>query len=158
MSHIPFGYRIVNGKAVADDVAAEQIKALFQAYVSGDSLSEAAKRAGIKASHSVGGRILKNVRYLGDAFYPAIIDAETFKAAESERIRRAEKRIRNKKPEVKKEAAFPTSFRFNESTQEYSDPFEQAEYAYSLIETEMCKDDKQYECYSHSTEKECKQM
>lgn len=44
MSHIPFGYRIVNGKAVVDDVAAEQIKALFQAYVSGDSLSEAAKK------------------------------------------------------------------------------------------------------------------
>lgn len=115
------------------------------------------KKAGIKASHSVVGRILKNARYLGDAFYPAIIDAETFKAAESERIRRAEKRIRNKKPEVKKEAAFPTSFRFKESTQEYSDPFVQAEYAYSLIETEMCKDDKQYECYSYSTEKECKQ-
>lgn len=46
MSHIPFGYRIVNGKAVVDDVAAEQIKALFQAYVSGDSLSESAKKSG----------------------------------------------------------------------------------------------------------------
>ena len=97
------------------------------------------------------------MRYLGDAFYPAIIDAETFKAAESERIRRAEKEYETKNLKSK-EAAFPTSFRFNESTQEYSDPFEQAEYAYSLIETEMCKDDKQYECYSHSTEKECKQM
>jgi hypothetical protein len=34
MSHIPFGYRIVNGKAVVDDVAAEQIKALFQMRIS----------------------------------------------------------------------------------------------------------------------------
>jgi len=110
-----------------------------------------AKKAGIKASHSVVGGYLKT-RVIWEMHLPAIIDAETFKAAESERIRRAEKRIRNKKPEVKKEAAFPTSFRFKESTQEYSDPFVQAEYAYSLIETEMCKDDKQYECYSYSRE------
>ena len=73
---------------------------------------------------------------------------------ESERIRRAEK---NTKKTWSQKGAFPTSFRFKESTQEYSDPFVQAEYAYSLIETEMCKDDKQYECYSYSTEKECKQ-
>ena len=93
-------------KAVVGDVTWEQIKALFQTYVSGDSLSEAAKKAGSQASHSVVRRILKNARYLGDAFYPAIIDAETFKTAESERIRRAEKRIRNKNLKSKKRPPF----------------------------------------------------
>jgi len=64
------------------------------------------KKAGIKASHSVVGRILKNARYLGDAFYPAIIDAETFKAAESERIRRAEKEYETKNLKSKKRPPF----------------------------------------------------
>ena len=74
MSHTPFGYRIENGKAVIDKEAAEQIKVLFQSYLSGDSLATAAKKAGIKGFHSGIGRILRNKRYLGDEFYPAIID------------------------------------------------------------------------------------
>ena len=53
MSHTPFGYRIENGKAVIDKEAAEQIKVLFQSYLSGDSLATAAKKAGIKASIQV---------------------------------------------------------------------------------------------------------
>jgi acetyl/propionyl-CoA carboxylase alpha subunit len=57
MSHIPFGYRIENGKAVIDKEAAEQIKTLFHSYLSGDSLATAAKKAGIKAFHAGIGRI-----------------------------------------------------------------------------------------------------
>ena len=47
MSHTPFGYRIENGKAVIDIEAAEQIKILFESYLSGDSLATAAKKAGM---------------------------------------------------------------------------------------------------------------
>lgn len=84
MSHTPFGYRIENGKAVIDKEAAEQIKTLFQSYLSGDSLATAAKKAGIKAFHSGIGRMLRNTRYLGDEFYPSIIDKDTFNTAEAE--------------------------------------------------------------------------
>jgi hypothetical protein len=133
MSHTPFGYRIENGKAVIDKDAAEQIKELFQSYLSGDSLATAAKKAGIKAFHSGIGRMLRNTRYLGDEFYPPIIDKDTFNTAEAERIMRAERLGRTKKSKQVKEVVYPTTFRMKEGTEEFDDPFGQA-YAYSLIE------------------------
>ena len=141
MSHTPFGYRIENGKAIIDETAAEQIKVLFQSYLSGDSLATAAKKAGIKGFHSGTGRILRNKRYLGDEFYPAIIDKDTFNTAEAERIMRAERLGRTKKSKQVKEVVYPTTFRMKEGTEELDDPFGQAEYAYSLIEMEVNKND-----------------
>lgn len=143
MSHIPYGYRIENGKAIIDEKAAEQVRTLFVAYLSGDSMHTAAGKAGIKSFHAGIGRMLTNARYLGDEFYPAIIDAEIFAAAEAERARRAEKLGRIQKPKEPEKAVFPTSFRMNEGTEKFDDPFEQAEYAYSLIETEVKTDGSQ---------------
>ncbi|TGJ77222.1 recombinase [Caproiciproducens galactitolivorans] len=99
----------------------------------------AAKKAGIKGFHSGIGRILRNKRYLGDEFYPAIIDKDIFNTAEAERIMRSEMLGRNRKPKQEKEAIYPTVFRMKEGTEEFDDPFAQAEYAYSLIETEVNK-------------------
>lgn len=137
MSHTPFGYRIENGKAVIDSKTTEQVQILFQSYLSGDSLDNAAIKAGIKSFHAGISRILQNAHYLGDKYYPAIIDPETFAAAEVERIKRAEKlgRIRETKEETK--VVFPTAFHIKEGTQQFDDPFQQAEYAYSLIEMEI---------------------
>jgi len=53
------------------------------------SLSVAAKTAGIDAYHGTAGRMLRNERYLGDDYYPAIIDEETYEKAEAERVKRA---------------------------------------------------------------------
>lgn len=139
MSHTPFGYRIENGKAAIDIEAAEQIKTLFDSYLSGNSMATAAKKAGITAFHAGIGRILRNARYLGDGYYPAIIDSDTFTATEAERIRRAEKLGRIYEPKEETEVVYPTTFRMNEGTEEFDDPFGRAEYAYSLIETEVNK-------------------
>ena len=143
MSHIPFGYRIENGKAVIDEEAAEQIKTLFQSYLSGDSLATAAQKAGIKGFHSGIGRMLRNIRYLGDEFYPPIIDKDTFNTAEAARIMRAERLGRTRKSKQEKEVVYPTTFRMNKGTEEYDDPFGQTEYAYSLIKTEVNKNGSQ---------------
>jgi len=137
MSHTPYGYRIINGKAIIDELAAGQIKALFQSYLTGDSLAMAAKKADIKSFHAGIGRMLQNKRYLGDKYYPAIIDAGTFAAAEAERIRRAEKLGRIREPKQEPAVVFPTAFRISEWTERFDDPFQQAEYAYSLIESEV---------------------
>jgi hypothetical protein len=136
MGHTPYGYRIENGKAIIDEQAAEQIKTLFQSYLIGDSLATAAKKAAIKSFHAGVGRMLQNKRYLGDEYYPAIIDPDTFAAVEAERIRRAEKLGRICEPELKKEVVYPSTFRTIEGTERFDDPFQQAEYAYSLIESE----------------------
>lgn len=105
MDHTPYGYRIINGKAVINEQAAERIKILFQSYLTGDSLATAAKKAEIIAFHAGVSRLLQNKRYLGDEYYPALIDPDTFTAAEAERIRRAEKLGRVREPKVKKRSS-----------------------------------------------------
>jgi hypothetical protein len=78
---LPFGYRIEDGKAVVDDKAAEQVKELFLGYLSGLSLKNAAIKAGIDCYHATVSRMLQNKQYLGDEFYPSIIDEEIFEKA-----------------------------------------------------------------------------
>jgi len=137
MGHTPYGYRIENGKAVIDELAAVKIKALFQSYLSGDSLATAANKAGIGAFHAAIGKMLRNPHYLGDDYYPAIINQDIFDTAETERLKRAEKLGRVYGPKEKHEVIYPTSFRIKEGAEQFEDPFQQAEYAYSLIESEV---------------------
>ena len=134
MSHVPFGYKIENGKAKIDEVTSEQVRKIFQFYLEGDSLLTIAKKTRAKASHPCIGQILSNRKYLGDAFYPPLIDPEVFEKVESERAQRAEKLKKHKISPNKKQVLFPTSFRLLEGNQQFEDPFQQATYAYSLIE------------------------
>ena len=73
-------------------------------------------------------RMLIKKCYAGDSFYPAIIDRETFLAA-YDRIK-ATTRSRNSRRES---PTVYTEFVMNISEQSFEDPFEQAEYIYSLI-------------------------
>ena len=74
MGHTPYGYRIEDGKAVVDEKTSEQVKELFSGYLAGLSLKEAAKKAGIDCYHATAGKMLQNKHYLGDEFYPPIIE------------------------------------------------------------------------------------
>jgi len=149
MSHIPFGYTIQNGRAVINEEEAVKIKKLFKVYLSGLSLSEAAQKAGIKRYHTSIARMLSDKRYVKDKFYPPIISKDTFEKAQLERHRRAEAlgRIYDHKGNEEKYL----NFRFYASMPDklYDDPFQQAEYAYSLIKSEVILDDNQ-ECYGNS--------
>ena len=136
MGHTPFGYKIENGCAVVDEAAAGQIRQIFQFYLEGDSLTTAAKKAGIISFHGGISRMLKNKHYLGDGYYPAIIDRETFDKAEQERMRRAAALGRIKEPAEQEGILIPTVFHAKPVEQTFDDPFLQAEYAYSLIESE----------------------
>lgn len=120
-----------------DKLAAEQLTTLFQSYLAGDSLATAAQKAGILTSHAAIGKMLRNTRYLGDDYYPAIIDSITFEATETERIRRAEKLGRVFESKEKNVVLYPTTFRIKDGVERFDDPFQQAEYAYSLIESEV---------------------
>jgi hypothetical protein len=133
MSHIPFGYNIQNGRAVINEEEAVKIEKLFEAYLSGLSLSKAAQKAGIKRYHTSVARMLADKRYVKDKFYPPIISKDTFEKAQLERRRRAEAlgRIYEHKGNEKK----CLNYKFHASMPDnlYDDPFQQAEYAYSLI-------------------------
>ena len=89
MAYIPYGYKIQDGVVTVDEKAAGQVKVFFEKYISGLSLTVAGEQAGIEKTHSVMGRILKNVNYLGNDTYPAIIDKEIFDKAEEVRDKRA---------------------------------------------------------------------
>ena len=137
MGPTPYGYRIENGMAVIDDAAAAQVQALYKNYLSGLSLVNAAKEAGLDLLHSGAKRMMQNKHYLGDSFYPAIIDKESFDAVEAELGKRSSKlgrEVRYKASPVKKP---PTAFRLSDVTENYDNPIRQAEYLYSLIESEV---------------------
>lgn len=136
MGHTPYGYKIEGGKAVIDEEAANQVQQIFEYYLDGESLTTAASKAGLKMFHGGVSRMLKNPHYLGDEYYPAIIDRETFDKAEVERLRRAEALGRIREPEGQEKIEIPVSFRTRQAERKYDDPFLQAEYAYSLIESE----------------------
>lgn len=136
MGHTPFEYKIENGYAVVDEATAGQIRQIFQFYLKGDGLTTAAKKAGVISSHGGISRMLKNTHYLGDGYYPAIIDREIFDKADQERMRWAAVLGRIKEPMEQKEIQIPTVLHTKSVDQTFDDPFLQAEYVYSLIESE----------------------
>jgi len=136
-NHIPYGYKIENGIAVIDEEQAEKVRLLFSGYLSGLALIPAAEAAGLTILHSGAKRMLQNKHYIGDDFYPAIIDSDTFAKAAEERTRRAvvlgRIRERSEPESIKAE----TAFTIGKITHKYDDPFKQASFIYSLIESEV---------------------
>ena len=138
MGHTPYGYRIENGAAVINDQEAECVRRIFDNYISGMSLREAASASGHPLVHSTVKRMLTKKYYCGDDFYPAIIDISTFHTANSELKRRAD----NKNQTGKTRRIMPkpeTEFTFSPPLTQYDDPYEQAQYLYSLIESKVVK-------------------
>ena len=138
---ISYGYRIEDGQAVVDEEHAIRIRDFFNAYISGMALTVAAKTAGLKLHHGCAGRMLRNKRYLGDAYYPAIIDKEIFEKAEAKRLERARSLGRIRELNDQKTPECGTRFKMSKVIDKFTDPFKQAEYAYSLIESEVVVSD-----------------
>ena len=122
-------------RLIIDKPAAAKLRQLYKNYLSGMSLSKAAE-AGIPTYHGTAKRLMGTVHYLGDSFYPAIIDKETYQKAQEERKRRATKLGRNNKQTQMRAIQIPTSFHMGEVTALHDNPMKQAEYLYSLIESE----------------------
>lgn len=126
-----YGYKIINGKATVDEQEAAIIIKIFNGYLSGMSLRDAAVNAGKAMVHSTVKRIICNFCYVGDDFYSAIISRQTFSRANAELIRRSEKRVGKKRLRT---PPVYTQFKITAPEKHYDDPAVQAEYIYSLIE------------------------
>lgn len=137
MAHIPYGYRIVNGKAAVDEEQAETVRKLFDGYIAGLGLKPAAENVGLDIFHGSAGRMLRNTHYLGDEYYPAIIDRERFDKAEEIRKSRASSLGRVRELQAAPKPVADTMFTMPSAERKFADPFSQAEYAYSLIESEV---------------------
>lgn len=106
--HMPMGYKLVDGKVQLDEPKVAIVKKVFQDYISGTSTQAIAKQltqmgvlnANNKASWNHGsiGKILENVKYMGDEFYPQMIDAELFEQVQKRRKERCEQLGRSIQP------------------------------------------------------------
>lgn len=135
--NVPFGYNIVNGRAVIDETESVMIKKLYESYLDGNSLVNAAKEAGIDYNHTSVSRLLLNKKYLGDNYYPPLIDKETYNKVVEEKEKRAIALGRVNRIKPKKEIILPSKFKMRKPTQILRDPFADAAYLYSLIESEI---------------------
>lgn len=137
MKHTPYGYDIVGGMAVINEEQATAIRQTCENYLSGMSMTQAALTAGINMKHSGVKRLMLNPRYLGDDFYPAILTPEIAQAVEAERQRR-DALYKGKRYTREEVTVFiPTAFTMRKLSTRYKDPVKPAEYAYSLIESEV---------------------
>ncbi|MBS6913895.1 MAG: integrase, partial [Clostridium sp.] len=75
--------------------------------------------------------------YLGDDFYPAIIDEETYQKAQEELINRAAALGRLNRTTKQKPIKTPTLFTIRDIEKHFDNPAAQAEYLYSLIDCEV---------------------
>lgn len=77
---------------------------------------------------------MQNRRYLGNGFYPQLIDEETFNAAREERLRREKILGRDGLPKKEKPAPrILTEFTIGKITKQYANAVRQVEYAYGKI-------------------------
>lgn len=113
MAHIPYGYRIVGGKAEIDPEAKERLDIFFDEYLSGASISKAAKEAGIPHQHSVMAALMRNPVYLGTDYYPPMTDQERFNEVEDEMAERS----KNHRPRTTSIHARPVMTRFSMAVQ-----------------------------------------
>ena len=134
MGHTPYGYKIVNGMAVIDEIEGAAVRKLYEGYLSGLGLQAAADEAGIPVNHCQAKRMMLNKKYLGTDYYPALVSEDIMEQVKTELTRRAGKLGRVFEPKEQDLPIVPTRFQFGKEEMSFDDPFLQAQYMYELIE------------------------
>ena len=131
MRSIPYGYKVINGMAVIDQVEGKNVRDAFQMYAAGSSLAGIIRDLEIHRYHAGIDNILKDRKYLGTEFYPPLIDQELFDQVQKARQKRKEAYA---KPQRKrKDAIAQTQFTLKSVKEHLKDPFAQAQYVYHQI-------------------------
>lgn len=99
--HIPLGYSVAQGKAQIDPETSQVVQDIYTAYDNGASCNAIAKdltAKGIQTANQKAvwhccmvGKILENQKYLGDGFYPQMIEEALFQRVQERRKERAKK-------------------------------------------------------------------
>lgn len=94
-NYMPMGYKMVNGSIEIQKEQAKTIKKIFKDFINGKSMIAIAKELTamevMNANHKPNwnhgsvGKILQNVKYQGDAFYPKLIEKDIFEKAQQRR-------------------------------------------------------------------------
>ena len=134
MGHTPYGYKIVNGMAVIDEIEGAAVRKLYEGYLSGLGLQAAADEAGIPVNHCQAKRMMLNKKYLGTDYYPALVSEDIMEQVKTELTRRAGKLGLVFEPKEQDLPIVPTMFQFGKEEMSFDNPFLQAQYMYELIE------------------------
>ncbi len=129
-----YGYKVENGKVVVNESEAEKIRQVFKEYLKGNSLMTSRDNVGLKVPHSAIRRLIRNKKYLGDNFYPRIIDDKTFDETEIMIQERMEKNKKKIGPKKENKAKILKDFVMKKPIKKHECPFVNASYLYSLIE------------------------
>ena len=104
-NHIPIGYKICYGKVEIDDEKSKTVLLIYEQYLQGKTLNHIAKHLSennipninnnTNWTHGAVIKILENVKYLGDDFFPQLIEKAMFnkvKKARQDRMRKTTKK------------------------------------------------------------------
>lgn len=127
-----YGYRIENGIFTIDAIQSVQVKKIYDLYIDGKSLRELAQQFGFGYSHTRVKSILMNRTYLGNEFYPPLIDTDIFETVQELIKERTKSRIKRSKQLPLIYSDF--SIKDIDAKKIHKNPFERAEYLYSLIQ------------------------
>ena len=133
-SRIPYGYRIENGRAKIDPETSSSLMRYYRNYLNGDSMSAAANAAGLTCSKTTYAHLLKRKEYLGDDYYPALIDEEYQKKLIAEWTRRKQERPRKARKADRKQVKIYTEFKTGLIPKRRTeDPLQYAEVLYRCV-------------------------
>lgn len=132
MGRLCYGYVIQDGKLVINEKEAQNIRGIFRNYLEGNSLIKSAEIMGLRKNNSSVKRILTNTKYLGNEYYPKIIDKDSFEMAGQMLKDRAVALGRVWEKEEEK-TSIPVKFLYDKEEVLPIDPFDRASYQYSRI-------------------------
>lgn len=113
---IPFGYDIIDGKAVINERKMQQLKLYFKNYLDGQSMADAARVAHLPVSSSTYPNLFKRKEYCGTDYYPAVITKEYQKQLVTEWQRRKDEHPRRRRKQADKGVRVYTHFRMASTT------------------------------------------
>ena len=93
-NRVPYGYRMENGKIVIHPEEAERLKTFFDSYLSGATMRDAGKMAGLTCSTDSYPNLIERTIYAGNNHYPAIISEEYHRRLIEEREKRTMRKPR----------------------------------------------------------------
>ena len=128
--HTPIGYKMIKGIIEIDERQSKIVQQIFKEYLSGKSMQaiaglltkEGALNTKNKPSwtHSSIGKILKNVKYQGNDYYPALVTKEAFENAQIKRSKIEMKLGRTKQANaMRNQSVFSSMVKCGECGQPY---------------------------------------
>lgn len=98
-THLPIGYKLVDGKINMDFEKSDTVEKIYKDYVNGKSMiaiaKELTKNNTLNANnrtnwtHGAIGKILQNTKYIGDELYPQLVSNEMFSKVQEKRTLKA---------------------------------------------------------------------